>query len=120
MKCLKHSANDAVAVCAYCGRAVCSDCIQSPSAPRIVCSTDCATALARDDEALQQLLQQSLRSARASAFYCYLCAALSGGAAVVAWFMLPSPFLILFTGGCAVTLTLSGIWYGRAARKRAP
>jgi hypothetical protein len=38
---------------------------------------------------------------------------------VFAWFMLPSPFLILFTGGCAVVLLLSGFWYGRAAKKRA-
>jgi hypothetical protein len=68
---------------------------------------------------LGTILQQSVRSAQASAFYCYLCGGLSAGAAVVAWFMLPSPFLIIFTGACAVALTLSGIWYSRAARKRA-
>jgi hypothetical protein len=37
---------------------------------------------------------------------------------VVAWFILPSPFLILFTAGCSVVLLLSGIWYGRTARKK--
>lgn len=115
MKCLKHTGKDAVAVCAYCGRAVCSECISVPNAARIVCSDTCAQALARSDHALEAILNQSLRSARASAFYCYLCAALSAGAAVVAWFMLPSMFLILFTGGCAVVLLLSGIWYGRTA-----
>jgi hypothetical protein len=31
--------------------------------------------------------------------------------------MLPSPFLILFTGACAVVLLASGIWYGRGAKK---
>ena len=67
---------------------------------------------------LETILQQGVRSAQASAFYCYICAGLSAGAAVVAWFMLPSSFLILFTSGCAVTLLLSGIWYGRSARKR--
>jgi hypothetical protein len=118
MKCLKHTATDAVAVCAYCGRAVCADCIQAPSAPRVVCSANCAEALSRGEKALETILQQSVRSAQASAFYCYLCGGLSAAAAVVAWFMLPSPFLILFTAGCAVTLILSGIWYGRAARKR--
>jgi len=41
---------------------------------------------------------------------------LSAAAAVVAWFMLPSPFLILFTGACAAVLILSGIWYQRGAR----
>jgi hypothetical protein len=124
MKCFKHSANDAIAVCAYCGRAVCPDCTQSQSATRIACSTACATELSRADGLLQhisainqQLLQNSLRNTSASAFYCYLCAALSAAAAVVAWFMLPSPFLILFTGGCAVVLLLSGYWYGRAAKR---
>jgi len=124
MKCFKHSATDAVAICACCGRALCPDCIQTPIPTRIVCSTECAAALAHSDEALhqlatlnQQILQQSLRSARASAFYCYLGSALSAAGAVVAWFMLPSPFLILFTAGCAIVLVLSGIWYGRAARK---
>jgi hypothetical protein len=118
MKCLKHTQTDAVAVCAYCGRAVCQDCIQNPAALRIVCSANCSEALSRGEAALQQILQQSVRNAQASAFYCYVCAGLSAAAAVVAWFMLPSPFLILFTGGCATVLLLSGIWYGRAGRKR--
>ena len=125
MMCFKHSGIEAVAVCAYCGRAVCSDCSQPQSAVRIACSPTCATELNRADKLLdqistinQQLLQNSLRNTRASAFYCYLCAALSAAAAIVAWFMLPSPFLILFTGGCAAVLLLSGFWYGRAAKKR--
>jgi hypothetical protein len=75
--------------------------------------------LSRTEKALEAILHQSIRSAQASAFYCYLCAALSAGAAIVAWFMLPSPFLIIFTAACAIVLTVSGIWYGRAARKRA-
>jgi len=117
MKCTKHSA-EAVAVCAYCGRALCNDCIQSPTAPRMVCSSDCATALTRADQALQMILQRSAQSARASAFYCYVSGGLSAGAAVAAWFMLPSPFLIYFTGACAVVLILSGVWYQRGAGKQ--
>jgi hypothetical protein len=31
---------------------------------------------------------------------------------------LPSPFLILFTGACAVVLIASGIWYGRGAKRQ--
>jgi len=117
MKCSKHS-TDAVAVCAYCGRALCSECIQSPTAPRMVCSSDCATALARADQAMQMILERSAQSARASAFYCYVSGGLSAAAAVVAWFMLPSPFLILFTGACAVVLIASGVWYGRGAKRQ--
>ena len=118
MKCFKHDSIDAIAVCTCCGRALCRECVQAPLAARIVCSEGCAAALARDEKALQLLLQKSAQSTKASAFYCYLCAALSAGAAVAAWFMLPSPFLIYFTAACAVVLTLSGFWYQRAARKQ--
>lgn len=125
MKCFKHRATDAVAICAWCGKALCVGCIASPTAPRTVCSGDCAAALARGEEMLRQLstinrqlLHRSLQNARASAFYCYLCGALSAAAAVAAWFMLPSPFLICFTAACAIVLVLSGIRYQRAARKQ--
>jgi hypothetical protein len=64
---------------------------------------------------MQMMLQHGRQNAKASAFYCYLCAGLSAAAAIAAWFMLPSPFLILFTGGCALVLTASGVWYGRIA-----
>jgi len=86
----------------------------------MVCSNDCAGALLRADQAMQMILQRSAQSARASAFYCYVTAGLSAAAAVVAWFMLPSPFLILFTAGCALVLLISGLWYGRAAQKQNP
>jgi hypothetical protein len=90
----------------------------APDAARMVCSTGCATALSLDDRAMQSILQKSVQSLKASAFYCYLCGGLSGGAAIVAWFMLPSPFLILFTGACAVALIASGIWYTLVSRKQ--
>ena len=117
MKCFKHNSADAVAVCAYCGRAVCPDCVSAPTAARIVCSTECGSSLAHEGKAVQLLLDKSAQSARASAFYCYLTGALSAAAAVAAWFMLPSPFLIYFTGACALVLFAAGFWYGRVAKK---
>ncbi len=124
MKCFRHQTAEAVAVCTYCGRALCPDCIQPPTATRAVCSSDCAAALAREDETSRQLstishqlLQKSVQSLSASAFYCYLCGGLSAGAAVAAWFMLPLPFLIYFAAACGVALIVSGIWYSRAAKK---
>jgi hypothetical protein len=84
----------------------------------MVCSDSCADALARNDRALQMILQKSLQSARASAFYCYLCGGLSLAAAVGAWFYLPSPFLVWFTTGCSLVFIASGVWYGRIARKQ--
>lgn len=116
MKCLKHSA-EAVAVCAYCGRAMCVECVPAPASRRMACSDDCAAALTRTEQGLELILQKSLQSAQASAFYCYLCGGLSAGAAVAAWFMLPSPFLIWFTSGCAAVLIASGVWYSTISRK---
>lgn len=118
MKCFKHNNTDAVAICAHCGRALCHNCIPSSTTTRIFCSDACSAALALNEATMQLLLHKSEQSARASAFYCYLCGGLSAGAAVAAWFMLPSPFLIYFTGGCAAVLILSGIWYQRGARKQ--
>jgi hypothetical protein len=92
--------------------------MHEPAGGRAVCSGECAEALTRNEQALKTILYQSKRSVQASAFYCYVSAALSGGGAIVAWFMLPSPFLILFTSACAVVLLISGIWYDRAARKK--
>ncbi|HZR15803.1 MAG TPA: hypothetical protein VFE51_00630 [Verrucomicrobiae bacterium] len=118
MKCRTHPGIEAVAACPYCGSGLCPDCVRAAGTPRLACSKSCAEALQRNEQALTTILHQTVRSAQASAFYCYLCAALSGGAAVVAWFMLPSPFLILFTAGCALVLLVSGIWYSRASRKK--
>lgn len=115
MRCAAHNA-EAVAVCAYCGRALCAGCARPSATERLVCSDQCAAALARNDRAMELLLQKSLQSARASAFYSYLCGALSAAAAVGAWFYLPVPFLIWFTAGCSAVFIAAGFWYGRIAR----
>lgn len=117
MKCLTHQA-EAVAVCAYCGRALCADCQKPSRTRRMVCSDECAATLTRDDQAMQLILQKSLQSARASAFYSYLCGGLSAAGAVGAWYFLPVPFLIWFTAGCSLVFVASGIWYGRIARNQ--
>ncbi|HEX3856313.1 MAG TPA: hypothetical protein VHY30_03330 [Verrucomicrobiae bacterium] len=116
MKCLAHH-SEAVAVCAYCGRALCADCAKPNATQRMACSDHCAAALARNDQALQLILQKSLQSARASAFYSYLCGGLSAAAAIGAHFYLPVPFLMWFTAGCSIVFIASGIWYGQIARK---
>jgi hypothetical protein len=69
---------------------------------------------------IQLLLERSAQNAQASAVYCYLSAVLSGGAAIAAWFWLPSPFLMAFAGGSALVLAAAGFWHGRVARKNIP
>ena len=117
MKCAAHN-SEAVAVCAYCGRALCAGCAKPSATQRLVCSEKCDDALTRHDHALELILQKSFQSARASAFYSYLCGGLSAAGAVGAWFYLPVPFLIWFCAGCSVVFIASGIWYGRIARKQ--
>ena len=117
MKCAAHQ-SEAIAVCVYCGRALCADCVKPSTAQRMVCSEQCSTALARADKAMALILQKSLQSAQASAFYSYLCGGLSAAGAIGAWYYMPVPFLIWFTAGCSAVFIASGIWYGRIARKQ--
>ena len=116
MKCTAHNA-EAVAVCAYCGRGLCPACTKPSTTGRMVCSDACDTALTRADQAMAAILQKSLQSARASAFYSYLCGGLSAAGAVGAYYYLPVPFLVWFTAGCSVVFIASGVWYGRIANK---
>jgi hypothetical protein len=83
----------------------------------MVCSDDCAAALAREAKAMEAILQKSVQNARASAFYSFLCSALSVGGAVGAAHYLPEPFLIWFCAGCAVVFAASGTWFACIARK---
>jgi hypothetical protein len=119
MKCSPHQ-KEAVAVCVYCGKALCPECIRPAPGARMACSTECATALASGEKALRTMLHQTVQTTRASAFYCYICGGLSLGAAIIAWFMLPSPFLILFTASCGIVLLIAGAWYGRVAQRKEP
>jgi predicted nucleic acid-binding Zn ribbon protein len=116
MKCFKHDV-EAVAVCPYCGRALCASCAAATAAPRLACSEECAAALTRNERMLEMLLQKSRQSARANSVYCYLAGALSAGATIAAWYWLPSPLLMWLTGASAVVLIISGVFFGRGARK---
>ena len=118
MKCAAHQ-KDAVGICIQCGRALCENCSPATAKTiRLVCSENCATDLQRADRAMQLILQKSFQSARASAFYSYLCGGLSAAGAVGAYFYLPVPFLVWFTAGCSAVFLTSGFWYGHIAKKR--
>jgi hypothetical protein len=116
MKCATHQA-EAVGICAWCGRAVCAACGKSSALRRVVCSDDCAAALAQEARATDLILRKSRQNAQASAFYSFLCAALSGGGAIGAYRYLPEPFLIWFCVGCSVVFCASGTWFAVIAGK---
>ena len=116
MKCTAHHA-EAVAVCVWCGKALCPDCAKPSASKRMVCSDDCAAALAREAKAMESILQKSRQNTQASAFYYYLCSALCAGGAIGAASYLQVSFLIWFCAGCAVVFAASGTWYLWIARK---
>lgn len=66
------------------------------------------------------ILRKSRQSAGASAFYSFLCSALSAGGAVGAWYYLPSAFLIWFCAGCSAVFIISGVWFAVISRKEDP
>ncbi|MGO8699705.1 MAG: hypothetical protein ACLQVY_18550 [Limisphaerales bacterium] len=116
MRCLRHDL-EAVGVCAWCGRALCRQCADVAAASRLSCAEGCASALARQERAAELLMEKSVQTARANSVNYYLCGILSAGATVAAWFWLPSPLLMWFTGASAAALIFSGAWLGRVARK---
>jgi hypothetical protein len=116
MKCTTHNA-EAVAVCTWCGKALCPDCAKPSVSQRMVCSDICAAALGRESRAIDLVLQKSVQNTRASAFYYFFCGALMAAGAIGAHFYFPAPFLIWFCVGCAVLFIASGCWYLGIARK---
>ena len=70
----------------------------------------------KHERAIESILRKSVQSLRASAFYCFLCGVISLAAGIVAYYTLPSNFLIGFCGACGIALIFSGIWYTQVAR----
>src|SRR5207248_10528047 len=71
MKCATHH-DDATAICAHCGRALCPKCERVKSSTRTACSATCAEALVKSDQAVDLTLRKSIQLAKASAYDCYL------------------------------------------------
>ncbi len=116
MKCSAHN-SEAIGVCSWCGRAMCPGCNKTSAPQRLVCSEECGKALARESKAMELILQKSVENARASAFYSFLCSALSAAGAVGGWYYLRSPFLIWFCVGCSLVFLASGTGFAIIARK---
>lgn len=117
MKCTTHN-SEAVAVCAYCGAALCKDCRRTSATRQVACSDECAAALAKANTAVELILRKSSQAAQASAITCYSLGALFVICCLPAWLMVPSPFLILFMAVSGFGLIASGFWYSRAARRQ--
>lgn len=70
MKCSKHSNADAQAICIYCGVGLCVECAQKKPSGRVVCSAQCAQALAEMEDSLIGLRRKTLGGHRLTGYFC--------------------------------------------------
>jgi hypothetical protein len=117
MKCTTHN-TEAVAVCAYCGRALCPECAKPHSSKRMACSAECAAALTKAAVADDLIVTKSLSTARASELGCYLLGAIFLLCAGIAALMMPAPFLIVFLLITGVGLIIGGVIYGKVTKRQ--
>src|SRR5438477_3210023 len=70
MTCATHN-QEAMAICPYCGRALCGSCERIPSAGRTACSVSCADALSQGERAVRLTLAKHVQGARVAAYFLY-------------------------------------------------
>lgn len=119
MKCATQQ-SEAIAVCAYCGRALCPDCAHESAGRRMICSAECGAALAKGDSVVPLILQKNVQQARAGAFCCYLVGALLILTGLFGRrFMEIEPLAIFYLLAGGVAMFVSGFFYAKAAKRKA-
>jgi|GraSoiStandDraft_42_1057292.scaffolds.fasta_scaffold141526_2 hypothetical protein len=117
MKCATHQ-QDAIVVCAYCGKALCPACERVRS-PRAACSQACADALARSDRAVDSILRRTVETTRRSGYF-LLAVGLAFLAMPIYGFNqrpdIRPPHVLAAVMG--ITLPLFGIWNYFSAKRR--
>ena len=117
MKCATHN-QDATAICAHCGIALCPACSRAAGSQRTACSESCAQALTKADRAIDTVIRKSTQMAKASAYGCFFCGAVMLAFGIYARLRYPqfrvAPPLMAAMG---VGLLVFGAWYQRAAGK---
>lgn len=114
MKCHTHSQTDAAAICIHCGAGVCADCAQKTPSQRIVCSRQCAKALAETESTLAAIRRKTQGGHKLTGYFCY------GAAVIVSVFALLAGLdsqwgIALLQGLLASGLGASGFFYLRLA-----
>jgi hypothetical protein len=117
MKCSNHSQTDARAICIYCGVGVCGECAERTVKNRIVCSTDCANALAEEEAALQGIRAKTLGGHRLTGYFAL------GAAVILAGFSAFTAIgqqweILAFQLPLTLGLAISGIFYLRLGSKK--
>jgi hypothetical protein len=116
MICGAHSDRQAVALCVNCGIGMCGSCAQKSARGKYVCSGECAHAANLTDEAMAALTSRTQRSAKATAWFCWLLGGLCAPLGALALFG-EDKFLAVYLLGASAVFLFVGTWYGRIAAK---
>ncbi len=117
MKCATHN-QDAIAVCAYCGRAVCASCNPIPSSPRVACSDACAAALSKTDRAITQILAKNVQGARVAAWLCDISGIIFLAVAIYGYIIYPHMRITHpMTAALGIVLIVCGVSFHRIAKR---
>ncbi len=117
MKCSTHNV-EANGVCAYCGRAVCSQCSSLETGQRTACSLACSAALGKEEAVVELILKKNVQGARATAMFCYLLGLIFLISGLVMGIQTRQLVMFLFLGLSGMGMMIGGIFYGRIAKKQ--
>src|SRR5438552_6612829 len=118
MKCATHN-QDATAICAYCGRALCPSCSRVETSQQTACSDACAQGLSRTELAITSILKKHLQGARAAAYFSYALGAITLGTAIYGYRVVPTMHLAnLSSTVLGVAVIAFGVWFHRMAMKK--
>ena len=69
MNCHNHQITTAVAICGYCGMALCPECLNKTERNRIVCSVECGQKSDSSDSTIEAIADKIQRSNRAASWF---------------------------------------------------
>lgn len=107
MKCFAHLNVDAVAVCSYCGQAVCPACVAKTPSGRVICSSACSREIQRLDQITSRAGYRSATSLRTTGTFSLAAGLVFGstgffelynGIARLGCFLLPLALVFIIVG----------------------
>ena len=118
MKCKEHN-QDAIAVCANCGVALCNDCFQKSNSGKYCCSEACKNEICLSEEASILTIEHITKVAKINAYFSYLFGVLLLGFAVAGiikgWILVFVYFILFGLGVCVL-----GYYYQKSSIFKIP
>ena len=118
MKCYNHDNNDAVAICAHCGKALCRNCTSLISEDKIVCGKECADQVFYEVEMLKTIRKKTLSQNKAGAYAMFILAFIFGIAGIIHLFIPGFRGLGIILLAIATGSIVSGFIMRRVATKK--